>query len=351
MVTPVWFGRDGDLYGHYGARETPLANLQPRSRDGGTALFQPEAGGDKTNPFPSKEKNRGTTECRHRPSFEPIGGGSRERGRRESRRDWAQRSISRICASLRWSPATEVSSWRRRSGCSALSSILSASAFSSTRDTRLVPGMGAMSSPWASSEANEIWAEVHPTSSAMDWTSSALVRLRWKFPPVKRGFVLRKSESGSTGPCSPRRAVLRDPSRAVRILAGSQGSVVPVGAERVMTERGQRPHFRAQAVLEAQVWSVNPPRYARIPARTSVTVAPDTVHSRHLFRDRPELLRARCIGVVGAVTSISSSRTSGRLGLTSGSAGLRGRAGRLGSRAPCTCPSRGLPSRRRCCPR
>jgi hypothetical protein len=38
--------------------------------------FQSETGGDKTNPFPSKEKNRGTTVRRYRPSFEPIGGGN-----------------------------------------------------------------------------------------------------------------------------------------------------------------------------------------------------------------------------------------------------------------------------------
>jgi hypothetical protein len=37
--------------------------------------FQSETGGDQTNPFLSKEKNRGTTVRRHRPAFEPIGGG------------------------------------------------------------------------------------------------------------------------------------------------------------------------------------------------------------------------------------------------------------------------------------
>ena len=39
--------------------------------------------------------------------------------------------------------------------CSALSWTSSAATFSSTRDTRFVPGIGAMSSPWASSQANE----------------------------------------------------------------------------------------------------------------------------------------------------------------------------------------------------
>jgi hypothetical protein len=73
--------------------------------------------------------------------------------------------------------------------CSALSRIPSAAVFSSTRDTRLVPGIGTMSSPRASSQARAICADVAPTSPAMDSTSSAMRRLRWKFSPFEsRGF-------------------------------------------------------------------------------------------------------------------------------------------------------------------
>jgi hypothetical protein len=62
-----------------------------------------------------------------------------------------------------------VSSWRSpmagtrslsRWICSELSSMPSAAVFSSTRETRLVPGIGAMSSPCASSQANATCAGV-----------------------------------------------------------------------------------------------------------------------------------------------------------------------------------------------
>ena len=45
---------------------------------------------------------------------------------------------------------------------SGLSSMPSAATFSSTRATRLVPGIGAMSSPWARSQASATWAGVAP---------------------------------------------------------------------------------------------------------------------------------------------------------------------------------------------
>jgi hypothetical protein len=58
-------------------------------------------------------------------------------------------------------------------------------------------GIGAMSSPCASSRASAIWAGVAPTSRATARTSSTMRRLRWKFSPVKRGLVLRQSSSES----------------------------------------------------------------------------------------------------------------------------------------------------------
>ena len=69
------------------------------------------------------------------------------------------------------SPAGGVSSSRRWI-CSELSSTPSAAVFSSTRETRLVPGIGAMSSPCASSHANATCAGVASSSEATAWTSS-----------------------------------------------------------------------------------------------------------------------------------------------------------------------------------
>jgi hypothetical protein len=57
-----------------------------------------------------------------------------------------QRSMVAICASSWRSPAAGVRLFSR-STCSALSLRWSAAVFSSTRETRLVPGIGAMSSP------------------------------------------------------------------------------------------------------------------------------------------------------------------------------------------------------------
>ena len=64
-----------------------------------------------------------------------------------------QRSIIRICCSLWWSPAAGVR-FVSLSICSGLSWMPSAAVFSSTRATRLVPGIGAMSSPWARTHAS-----------------------------------------------------------------------------------------------------------------------------------------------------------------------------------------------------
>src|SRR5205823_7283202 len=76
-----------------------------------------------------------------------------------------QRSIVAMLASSWRSPAAGVRSLRRAI-CSTLSSIASAAVFSSTRETRLVPGIGAMSSPCASSQAKAIGAGVAPTPEA-----------------------------------------------------------------------------------------------------------------------------------------------------------------------------------------
>src|SRR5437868_13614648 len=61
-------------------------------------------------------------------------------------RDGGQRSMTAMLASLWRSPAAGVR-WFNRSSCPTLSSMLSAAVFSSTRATRLVPGIGAISSP------------------------------------------------------------------------------------------------------------------------------------------------------------------------------------------------------------
>ena len=71
--------------------------------------------------------------------------------------------------------------------CCAVSSMPSAAVFSSIRQTRLVPGIGVMSSPLASSQARAACAGVAPASAAIALISSAICRLCWKFSPVKRG--------------------------------------------------------------------------------------------------------------------------------------------------------------------
>ncbi len=83
----------------------------------------------------------------------------------------------------------------RRSSCSAVSSTASAAVFSSTRATRRVPGIGAMSSPRVRIQASAVCAGVAPISAPMARTSSTMRRLRWKFSPVNRGLVLRQSSS------------------------------------------------------------------------------------------------------------------------------------------------------------
>src|SRR2546430_2071188 len=107
-----------------------------------------------------------------------------------------QRSMTAIFPSSWRSPAARVK-LLSRSICSALSSMRSAAMFSSTRATRLVPGIGAMSPPCAGSQARAICAGVAPASAAMALTSSTMRRLRWKLSPVKRELVLRQSSSES----------------------------------------------------------------------------------------------------------------------------------------------------------
>ena len=58
-----------------------------------------------------------------------------------------------------------------------------------------MPGIGAMSSPCASSQASATCAGVAPTSEATASTSSTMRRFCSKLPSVKRGLVLRQSSS------------------------------------------------------------------------------------------------------------------------------------------------------------
>jgi integrase len=58
-------------------------------------------------------------------------------------------------------------------------------------------GIGAMSSPWASSHANATCAGVASSSEATVWTSSTMRRFFSKLPWVKRGLGLRHSSSSS----------------------------------------------------------------------------------------------------------------------------------------------------------
>jgi len=52
-----------------------------------------------------------------------------------------------------------------------------APAFSSMRSVLRVPGMGAMSSPWVSSQASASWAVVMPLVSARSLSCSVACRL------------------------------------------------------------------------------------------------------------------------------------------------------------------------------
>jgi hypothetical protein len=92
-----------------------------------------------------------------------------------------QRSMVDMFASLWRSPVAGVRSFSRAIW-SALSSTRSAAVFSSTRETRLVPGIGAMSSPCASSQAKATCAGVAPTSEATASTSSTMRRFCSKLP-------------------------------------------------------------------------------------------------------------------------------------------------------------------------
>jgi hypothetical protein len=82
-----------------------------------------------------------------------------------------------VVVSVYWSiEAMLASSWRapaagrnalRRSICAGVSSMASAAVFSSTRATRRVPGMGAMSSPRVRIQASAVCAGVTPISAPM----------------------------------------------------------------------------------------------------------------------------------------------------------------------------------------
>ena len=113
------------------------------------------------------------------------------------------------------SPVAGVRSFSRAI-CSTLSSRASAAVFSSTRETRFVPGIGAMSSPCASSQAKATCAGVASTSEATASTSSTMRRFFSKLPPVKRGLLLRQSSSPSS---SGERIVPGE--EAVRVADGS----------------------------------------------------------------------------------------------------------------------------------
>jgi hypothetical protein len=67
--------------------------------------------------------------------------------------------------------------------------------FSSTREARLVPGIGAISSPCESSQANAICAGVASSSDATALTSSTMRRFFSRLPSVKRGLFLRQSST------------------------------------------------------------------------------------------------------------------------------------------------------------
>src|SRR6266498_2963715 len=111
--------------------------------------------------------------------------------------------------------------------CCALSSIPSAAVFSSTRETRLVPGIGAMSSPCASSQARATCAGVAPASDATVSTSSTMRRFFSKLPSVKRGLFLRQSSSAAL----THFIVAEDVERAGRFYSDVLGGEIVLAGE------------------------------------------------------------------------------------------------------------------------
>src|SRR4051794_27423248 len=97
-----------------------------------------------------------------------------------------------------WRAPTAGSRVSSRSSCASVSSIWSAKVFSSTRATRRVPGIGAMSSPRVRIHASAVCAGVASISAPIARTSSTRARLRRKLSPVKRGLVLRQSSSAKS---------------------------------------------------------------------------------------------------------------------------------------------------------
>src|SRR6266404_4800985 len=67
---------------------------------------------------------------------------------------------------------------------------------SSSRSRRLVPGIGTISRPCASSHASTSWPGVQPFSRANCSTFFTNSTLRWRFCSSKRGWARRRSSSG-----------------------------------------------------------------------------------------------------------------------------------------------------------
>src|SRR5918993_591517 len=103
---------------------------------------------------------------------------------------------------------------------SSVSVTLAAPALSSRYLRRLVPGMGTMSSPWASSHARASCPGVIPLPSATARTLSASSTFFWKFSSAKRGKrALRVSFSGKSSMLLQRPVRKPRPSR----LEGADG--------------------------------------------------------------------------------------------------------------------------------
>ena len=154
----------------------------------------------------------------------------------------------------------------RRASWSAVSSRSSAAAFSSSRTTRLVPGIAAMSSPWARSQASATWAGVAPASFATASTSSTIRRLCSKLPSVKRGLsraevagvelVARTEAAGQEAAAERRVGDEADPELAQH----AAGSPPPGRASTASTRSAGR---RSGGRRGRGGWSRAPPRTGR----------------------------------------------------------------------------------------
>ena len=157
-------------------------------------------GGGKARAVPAEAPSVGLTAMRHHIGVGTSGGTA------------GQRSMTAMFPSSWRSPSAGARLFRR-STCSALSSMRSAAVFSLTRATRLVPGIGAMSLPCASSQAR-----ARQSSESCSGERIAPVRKPWPSGELSAQPAHRRRGPGRCcrGECEP--ALDGDPAIVLEVL-------------------------------------------------------------------------------------------------------------------------------------